>query len=78
MKAPVVDTGEPSVLAAPQVSVAGSWGGTAGEVVALRDRRTVRHSRLRERRVRRLYALGGLAVLVAVLIATVIVVDMVR
>ena len=42
------------------------------------DRRAVRDARRRARRARRLYALLGLAVLAAFLVATVVVLDMVH
>lgn len=59
-------------MLAPEVPVTGHEGAAAP------DRRAVRDARRRERRLRRVYALSGLAVLVAFLAATVIVVDMVR
>lgn len=72
MKASVMDTAELSVLT-PRVSLAG-----AEERIPTFDRRAVRHRRRRERRLRRLYTVGGLTVLAAFLVATVVVVDMVR
>ena len=42
------------------------------------DRRRISHHRRKARRLRLLYALGGIAVLVAFLVAAVVVVDMVR
>jgi UDP-N-acetylmuramyl pentapeptide phosphotransferase/UDP-N-acetylglucosamine-1-phosphate transferase len=72
MKASVMDRDELSVLVS-QGSVAGGE-----ELAPTLDRRAVRDRRRRERRLRRLYTLGGLAVLAAFLVATVVVVDMVR
>ena len=72
MKGSVMGTGGVSVLAS-QVSETGG-----GEPTPSLDRRTARHHRRKARRLRRLYALGGIAVLVAFLVATVVVVDMVR
>ena len=63
-------TGE--VLVASQVSGAG------GEERPSPDRRMIRRDRRKARRLQRLYALGGIAVLVAFFVATVVVVDMVR
>lgn len=72
MKTSVTDMDELPMLA-PEVAVAGPEGRSP-----TLDRRAVRNARRRARRVRRLYAFGGLAVLVAFLAATIIVVDMVR
>ncbi|HTX62549.1 MAG TPA: hypothetical protein VMD28_02845, partial [Acidimicrobiales bacterium] len=66
------DNDERSVLG-PEKSVAGPEDSGPSP-----DRRAVLDERRRSRRLRRLYAFGGLAVLVAFLAATVVVVDMVR
>jgi hypothetical protein len=72
MKGSVMGTGAVAVLAS-EVSETGG-----GKPISSPDRRTVRNHRRKSRRVRRLYALAGIAVLVAFLVATVVVVDMVR
>lgn len=53
---------------------------TAGQVVGgpSPDRRAVHGARRKARQLRRLYALGGLAVLAGFFAATVVVLDMVR
>ena len=67
-----METDELPVLA-PAVSGAGA------ELRGPRpDRRALRCARRKARQVRRLYTLGGLAVLAGSLAATVVVVDMVR
>lgn len=72
MKESVTDTDELRVLGSG-VSVAGSQDRSQSP-----DRRGLLGQRGGTRRVRRLYALGGLAVLAVFLAATVVVVDMVR
>jgi hypothetical protein len=71
MKASLTDIDELSGLASP---------GSVGSQVSSPslDRRAVRDRRWKERRLRRMYALGGLSVLAAILVATIVVVDMVR
>ncbi|MGH8989285.1 MAG: hypothetical protein ACRDXC_11965 [Acidimicrobiales bacterium] len=72
MMASVVGTDEPQVLE-PRVLMEGEEP-RAKEP----DRRALRRARRRARRSRHLYALSGLAVLAAFLVATIIVVDVVR
>jgi hypothetical protein len=72
MKVPLTDTEELPVLA-PHAPVEGMQGRSHSH-----NRPSVRHQRRLERRVRRLYALGGLVVVAAFLAATIVVVDMVR
>jgi hypothetical protein len=60
-------------MLAPEVSVAGP-----ADRHPVLDRRAVRNAKRRARRQRRVYAMGGLAVLAAFLAATIVVVDMVR
>ncbi len=71
MKASLTDTDEPSELASPE-----SVG--VQERSPSVDRRGFRDRRRKERRLRRMYALGGLVVLVAFLVVAIVVVDMVR
>ncbi len=73
MTGSVTDPGERPVVAAARSTT----GPTDVRPQAV-DRRTARDARLKARHKRRLYALGGLAVLAAFLAAAVIVVDMVR
>jgi hypothetical protein len=74
---PARDTDElPVAAAAEELGGPGAVGGSVGTCVP--DRRAVRDARRRTRRLRRLYALGGLLVIAAFLAATIVVVDMVR
>ncbi|HLW45862.1 MAG TPA: hypothetical protein VKR78_06570 [Acidimicrobiales bacterium] len=72
MRTSVTDTDELSELA-PAMPVT-----SADDRTGALDRRAVRDARRRARRSRRLFALGGLAILGAFLATTVVVVDMVR
>ncbi len=77
MRMPARDTDElPVVAPADELAGPGAAGGPEG--IRAPDRRAVRDARRRTRRLRRLYALGGLVVLAAFLAGTIVVVDMVR
>ncbi len=77
MRMPARDTDELPVVA-PADELAGPGAAGGPECTRVPDRRAVRDARRRTRRLRRLYALGGLVVLAVFLAATIVVVDMVR